>query len=110
MRLDKVIEALRGFALDPRDVPEGMSGLATEFQRLASRIVCEYDALPRPGGQEPQAAAPVTVTLGTTGGTIVLQSSGNDEVEPSYIVWTPKQAREVAAKLLELARALELHL
>jgi hypothetical protein len=102
MRLDKVIEALRPF------VDEGYPHVVSNADKLrAAGIVREYDRLPRAKNYDAGAAQPTTVVLGTNGRHVVLQSSGNEEVEPSYIVWSPAQAREIAEHLLRLAAHLE---
>ena len=52
-------------------------------------------------------AKPVSVEIGIKDGSIVLVSSGNSSVPANYLVWTPDEARELAAKLLELADSLQ---
>ncbi len=103
MRLEQAIEALRRFADDR--YPH-ITGDEVGWDVLhASRIVWEFDNLPK--DPEPSTALPVLVTVGIKDDHVVLASHGTAEVEPSFVVWTPAQAREVAAKLLELARSLE---
>ncbi len=101
MRLDEVIEAIRPFA-DER-YPYALPVMVAT--RVISRIVHEYDNLPKK--PEPSSAQPAVITVGIKDRHVVLVSSGTAEVEPSFLVWTAAQAREVAAKLLELARSLD---
>lgn len=105
MRLEVAIDALRPFA----DSREHSAVFMEAAKRLAERVVREYDSLPQASGEyDPTAAASATVTVGIRGERVILQSSGNEEVEPSYIVWTPAQAREIAGHLMRLARLAEL--
>lgn len=103
MRLEQAIEALRRFADDR--YPH-ITGDEVGWDVLhASRIVWEFDNLPK----EPDLslALPSLATLGTKEGQVVLVTHGTFDVEPSFVVWTPTQAREIAAKVLELARSLD---
>lgn len=103
MRLEEAIDVLRTFA-DER-YPNVTGDEIGWAELRASRIVWEFDHLPT--NPEPSAAQPVLVTVGIKDGHVVLNSHGTAEVEPSFLVWTASQAREVAAKLLELARSLD---
>lgn len=56
---------------------------------------------------DPAAAEPCAVTVGHRDGMIVIQSDGNNQVEPNFLTMPPDTARDLAVELLELADACE---
>lgn len=96
MRLDTAIAALKPFA-------EGRWSL-DDVQR-AQKTVEDFDALPT----EPDIfnTKDVVITTGAKDGYVIFQTSGNDDLEPSFFVWTPQSAREVIHTIQEAIKLAE---
>lgn len=58
-------------------------------------------------GEGEREALPTTCEIGHLDDRVIMNITGNEAVEPSYVQWTPAQAREVAAKLIECADAVD---
>ena len=50
---------------------------------------------------------PTHVEVGHKDGRVILNFFGTSSIAPSYIAWTPDQAREVAAHLVRVADSVE---
>ncbi len=87
--------------------PGSLGAFLRDLRDLALReaVPKESDA----GIETPRVddAEPAIVTVGIKDGCVVLQSSGNDQVEPNFIVWSPAEAREIAAHILSCANNAE---
>jgi hypothetical protein len=56
---------------------------------------------------EPGPEEPTTVQVGHKDGRVVLNFFGTSEVKPSYVAWSPDEARAIAEHLLRAADAAE---
>lgn len=96
MRTDTIIAALRAL-LSNRWTHE-------DFVR-AKDLVHDFDQLPT----EPDIAntKDVVITTGAKDGYVIFQTSGNEDLEPSFFVWTPQSAREVIHTIQEAIKLAE---
>lgn len=95
MRVDTVIDALRPFItgiVSAADLARAQ-GLVREFDSLSTQAVLE-------------ATEPVVISIGAKEGQVLFQTTGNDLVEPMFLVWDIDGAKtviEAIKKAIELA-------